>query len=241
VARKYPMLSFRYLGNYVALGLPLAMRRSIFLTHLQFLQRRFDRGFLVAMDGSPITIWQKTIGQRTFDITLGLNDPIEGHLLLRFRMDGVVVYRMMFVFASGADFRLPDETIILVSAVQGVPDFDRVKLATRTCCDIQPAHMLMSALGAVAQVARVSTILGLHQSRQLFRESVRFAYGRFFEIYGEEIPGQKIFLIPVPYRDRPIWMTETSHRKRTLRKRRFKAAAHQRVAEVLTGHLATQA
>jgi uncharacterized protein VirK/YbjX len=240
VARKDPMLTFRYLGNYVALGLPLAMRRSIFLTHFQFLQRRFDNGFLTAMDDSPIPIWRKAIGQRTFDIALALNDTIEGHLQLLFRMDGVMVYRMMFVFAPGQDFRLPDKTIILVSAVQGVPDFDRVKLATRTCCDIQPAHMLMSALGALAEVARISTILGLHQSRQLFRESVRFAYGSFFEIYGEEIPGQRIFLIPVPYVERPIWTIETSHRKRTLRKRRFRAAAHQRVVEVLRGYLAPQ-
>ena len=241
VARKYPLLTFRYLGNYVARGLSPAMRRSIFLTHFQFLQQRFDRGFLAAMDSSPITIWRKIMGQRTFDIALGLNDTIEGNLLLLFRMDGIVVYRIMFVFAPGHDFHLPDKTIILLSAVQGVPDFNRVKLATRTCCDIQPAQMLMSALSALAEVAQISTILGLHESRQLFRESVRFAYGRFFEIYGEEIPGQGIFLIPVPYVEKPISTIEISHRKRTLRKRQFKAAAHHHVVEVLRGYLATQA
>lgn len=239
--RKYPMLTFRYLGNYVALGLSPAVRRSIFLTHFQFLQRRFDRGFLAAMDASPMTIWRKVLGQRAFDIALALNDTIEGNLVLLFRMDGLVVYRMMFVFAPGADFDLPDETVILVSAVQGAPDFDRVRLATRTCCDVQPAHLLMSALGALAEVSGVATLLGLHESRQLFRASVRFAYGRFFEIYGEELPEQRIFLIPVPYLEKPLAAIETSHRKRTLRKRHFKAAVQREMAEVLRGHLAAPA
>jgi uncharacterized protein VirK/YbjX len=240
LASKYPLLAFKYLGSYVALDLPLATRRSIFVNHFQLLQRKFAGGFLASMDGLPIAVWRKTIGQRRFDVTIGLNYVIEheGDLVLVFRMDGIMVYRLMFVFASGHDFHLPDETIIIVSGVQGVHDFNRVKLATKTCCDLQPAHILMAALGGLAEVARVSTIVGLHQSRQLFGHNVRFSYDRFFEIYGTEMAGQRTYLIQVPYVEKPIASVETSHRRRTLRKRQFKADTRHQVVEALTAYLA---
>jgi len=236
---KYPLLPFKYLGKYVALGLPLATRRSIFVTHFQFVQRKFNNSFLASMDSLPITVWQRAIGQRTFDVAIGLNYPAhrEGDLMLIFRMDGVMVYRLFFVFASGRYFHLQDATVIVVPAIQGVPDFERVKLATRTCRDIQPAHILMAALGALAEVAGVSTILGLHQARQLYREQLRFAYDRFFEIYGPQIAGEKLYLIKVPYIEKPISKIERSHRKRTLRKRAFKGDARRQVAETLSRYL----
>jgi uncharacterized protein len=240
LASKYPLLAFKYLGSYVALDLPLATRRSIFVAHFEFLQRKFAGSFLASMDSLPITVWRKIVGQRNFDVIIGLNHVIEreGDLLLIFRMDGIVVYRLMFVFASGRDFHLPDETIIVVSGVQGVRDFDRVKAATKTCCDVQPAHILMAALGGVADVARVSTIVGLHQSRQLFSSKLRFSYDRFFEIYGTEIPGQRTYLIRVPYVEKPISEIGTSHRRRTLRKRQFKADTRHQVVQVLAAYLA---
>jgi uncharacterized protein VirK/YbjX len=240
LARKYPLLTFKYLGRYVALGLPLRMRRSIFIAHFQSLQRRFNTTFLASLESLPVKLWRKTIGRHTFDVTLSLKYVIEheGDLLLFFHMDGDVVYRLVFVFASGRDFHLPDETIILVSGVQGVPDFARVKSATRMCCDIQPAHILMAALGAIAGVTEVSTVLGLHQERQLFSPKVVFHYDRFFEIYGTEVPGQKIYKMAIPYVEKPLSEIKTSHRKRTLRKRQFKADTHHQVAEVIKQHLA---
>jgi len=240
MARKYPLLAFKYLGRYLAVGLPLRTRRSIFIAHFQFLQRRFATTFLASLESLPATLWRKVIGRQTFEIALGLNHVIEheGDLLLFLRMDGVVVYRMVFVFASGRDFHLSDETIIVVSGVQGAPDFDRVKLATRMCCDIQPAHLLMVALGALAEVAGVSTMLGLHQARQLFSRSVVFSYDKFFAVYGREIPGQKLYLIQVPYIEKPLLEIQPSHRKRTLRKRRFKAETHHQVVEVMKEYLA---
>lgn len=228
------------LGNYVALGLPLAARRSIFVANFRFLARKFNESFLARMDTVPITVWQRAIDRRSFDVALGLNcvNEREGDLMLLFRMDGNVVYRLIFVFASGRDFHLPDETVIVVAAVQGVPDFERVRLATRTCSDIQPAHILMAALGALAELVGVSTVLGLHQSRQLVGERVLFACDSFFEIYGSELAGQRTYLIKVPYVEKPITLIERSHRRRTLRKRAFKGHTRHQVVETLGRYLA---
>jgi uncharacterized protein len=237
---QYPLLPFIYLGNYVAVGLPLAARRAIFLTHFQFVQRKFNNSFLASMANSPIAVWHRTIGHRTFDVALGLNYPQhrEGDLMLSFRMDGAMVYRLTFSFASGRHFDLPDATVIVVAAIQGVPDFERVKLATRTCSDIQPAHILMAALGALADLVGVSTILGLHQARQLLGEQLYFAYDRFFEIYGPEIADQRLYLIKVPYSEKPLSEIERSHRKRTQRKRAFKGDTRHQVVESLSLYLA---
>jgi uncharacterized protein len=235
-----PLLSYKYLGNYVALGLPLAARRSIFVGNYQFLQRKFNDSFIACMDSVPVTVWRTAIGRSTFDVAFGLNGvrDREGDLLLDFHMDGSLVYRLMFVFAPGRDFHLADETVIVVAAVQGVPDFERVRLATKTCCDIQPAQILMAALGAIAELVGVSTLLGLHQSRQLVGERVLFAYDRFFEIYGSEFAGQRTYLIKVPYLEKSIAEIERCHRKRTLRKRAFKGHARRQVLENLRRYLA---
>ena len=237
---KYPLLTIKYLGDYVALGLPLATRRSIFVAHFQFLQRTFNQEFLAALDGVHSTVWRKSIGHAIVEVALSLNFVIEheGDMLLFFSIDGKVVYRLVFVFASGRDFGLPDETLIVVSGVQGVADFDLVKCATKVCCDIQPAHILMAALGAIAEVTKVSTVIGLHQSRQLFGVRARFCYDRFFEIYGTEIPGQGASLIRVPYPEKPMSEIKAGHRRRTLRRRQFKAETRHQVASVIRQYLA---
>jgi uncharacterized protein VirK/YbjX len=240
LARENPLLAFKYLGKYVALRLPLKTRRSIFLSHFQFLQRTFRASFLDSVARLSPTLWHRTIEQKTFHIAIELKEVLgwEGELRLDFSMTGRLVYRLIFVFAAGRDFNLQDETIIVISSIQGVRDFDRVKMATKTCYDIQPAHILMAALGGLAEAAHVSTILGLHQSRQVFcNDKLFFSYEKFFEGYGNESADEGIYFIPVPYFKKPVLEIKASHRRRSRKKRLFKADVRDQTVHAIQEYL----
>jgi uncharacterized protein VirK/YbjX len=237
LVREHPPLAFKYWWRYVALRLPMKTRRSILLSHFQFLQRTFSRTFLDLVERLSPTLWSQTIEQKTFHVALELILGCEGELRLAFSMMGSQVYKLIFVFASGRDFNLRDEIIIIVSSIQGVHDFDRVKLATKMCHDIQPAHILMAALGGLAEAANVSAIVGLHQTRQLFRDQLSFSYDKFFEAYGDEIPGEDMYYIRVPYVRKPVSEIKPTHRGRNLRKRRFKADVHDQTVRALQEYL----
>jgi uncharacterized protein VirK/YbjX len=240
LARQYPLLAFKYLGDYVALGLPIAARRSTFVAHFRSLQRLFDAGFLESVQSSAPTLWHAIIGQRDFHLAIEMTGVLgsEGELRLAFHMDGSEVYRLVFVFASGYDFDVPDRVILIVTGIQGIHDFERVKIATRSCCDIQPAHILMTAIGAIAEAVRVSTILGPHETRQLFcGAQLFFSYGEFFRAYGKEMPGQNMYRIDVPYYRKPTLAIKATHRRRNRRKRQFRADVHRSVLRAIQPYL----
>jgi uncharacterized protein VirK/YbjX len=237
LVREHPRLAFKYWWRYVALRLPMKTRRSILLSHFQFLQRTFRTNFLDLVERLSPTLWSQTIEQETFHVALELILGCEGELRLAFNMMGRQVYKLIFVFASGRDFKLRDEIIIIVSSIQGVHDFDRVKQATKICHDIQPAHVLMAALGGVAEAANVSAILGLHQTRQLFGDQLSFSYEKFFETYGDEIPGEGMYYIRVPYFRKPASEIKPTHRGRNRRKRRFKDEVHDQTVRALQEYL----
>jgi uncharacterized protein VirK/YbjX len=239
IARKQPLLAFKYLVDYVALELPVKTRRSILVSHFRFLQRTFNTSFVDSVDRLSPMLWRSASGETRFDIAMQLNKiGREGELALTFNIDGTEAYRLVFVCASGREFGLPDEPIIIVSCIQGVGGFQCIRLATKTCHDIQPAYMLMAALGGFADVARVSTILGVHQTRQLWRsDKLFFSYQQFFETYGHEIPELKMYRIRVPYLEKPLAEIAANHRARNLRKRQFKANIHDQVVQAVSEYL----
>jgi uncharacterized protein VirK/YbjX len=241
LARQYPRMAFKYLDSYVALRLPIKTRRSIFVAHFRFLQRAFNARFIDVVQRLSPTLWHQTIEQHAFRVAIELIAIMgrEGELRLVFYMDDNEVYRLIFVFASGRDFDLADETVAIVSGIQGAHDFERVKLATRTCCDVQPAHILMAALGAIAEATHVSTILGLHEQRQLLSgEKLFFSYARFFETYGTEIPHQQMYRIRVPYPNKPMLEVKASHRRRNRQKREFRRDVRDQTLAAIQAYLA---
>ena len=240
LARQYPLLAFKYLADYVVLKLPMKSRRSIFLYHFQFLQRTYSTTFLDSVQRLSPILWRQTIEQKTFHVTMELLGVLgcEGELRLVFYMEGSEVYRLIFVFASGREFNLQDETIVIVSGIQGVPNFERVKVATKICCDIQPAHILMTAIGGLADAAGVSAILGPHDTRQLFcRPKLYFSYSSFFETYGKEIPNHKMYYISVPLPQKPVSEIKATHRRRNRQKRHFRAGVHCQVVQAIQEYL----
>jgi uncharacterized protein VirK/YbjX len=240
--REQPLLPVKYLVPYVARGLSTRIRRSILFAHYQFIQRAFRPAFLESvMRGLPL--WCATIGVHAFRISLDFPfSNTEGDLQLVFRMDAAEVYRLVFVFASGGDFNLDADMVIAITSIQGAQDFDRVKLATKRCLDIQPAHILMAALGGVAKATHISNLLGFHGDRQISRcPQLFFSYANFYANYGEEIACRKMHHVRFPYVERPVSHIQSNHRKRSLRKREFKADIRAEVVNRVSQYLSPAA
>jgi uncharacterized protein VirK/YbjX len=236
--REQPLLPLKYASPYVALGLSTRVRRSILSAHYQFLRQKFRPTFLDSVLGS-LPLWLATMGAQEFQISIDFPySNTEGDLQLVFRMDGTKVYKLIFVFASGRDFDLADDMVIAVTNIQGAADFDRVKLATRKCHDIQPAHMLMAALSGLADATNISTAVGFHGDRQISRcTRLFFSYEDFYDIYGEKILGRKMHRMPLPHSEKPVSDIQSNHRKRSLRKRRFKADIRAQVSNTVAQYL----
>jgi uncharacterized protein len=221
--REQPLLPVKYLVPYVARGLSTRTRRSILFAHYQFIQRVFRPEFLDCVMRS-LPLWLATIDAHAFLISLDFPySNQEGDLQLVFKMDAAEVYRLIFVFAPGKDFNMADDIVIAISNIQGAQEFDRVKLATKRCSDIQPAHILMAALGGLAQATNISSLLGFHGDRQISRSAkLFFSYEKFYANYGEEVLGEKMHRARLPFFERPVSDIQSNHRKRSLRKRQFK-------------------
>jgi uncharacterized protein VirK/YbjX len=239
-SRRYPLFAFKYLDEFVVLRLPLRTRRSIFISHLRFLQQTFKPSFIDTVENQRPAMWRKVIDGRMFSIALEVAAVLggEGEFRLAFYMDGAEVYRLLFVFAAGNHFNLSDQRIAVVTGIQGAPDFELVKLATKTCSDIQPAHVLMSAFGGIAEAANISTVLGPDEKRQLFAPRLLFSYGRFFETYGKEIPGENLYCIRIPYFEKPASEVKADHRRRNRRKRQFRAEVRLQALDAIQEYLA---
>jgi uncharacterized protein VirK/YbjX len=236
--REQPLLALKYAAPYVARGLSIRIRRAILFAHYQFLQRKFRPAFLDSVLSS-LPLWLATIDARAFQISIDFPySNTEGDLQFVFRMDGAKVYKLIFVFASGKEFNLADDIIIAVTNIQGALDFDRVKLVTKRCHDIQPAHMLMAALSGLAEATNISTVVGFHGDRQISRCSrVFFSYENFYAHYGDPIDGRKMHRMRLPYFEKSVADIESKHRKRSLRKRQFKADIRTQVSKAVARYL----
>jgi uncharacterized protein VirK/YbjX len=239
LAREHPGLPFKYLGDYVALRLPMRVRRSILESHYRFLQQKFTVTFLDLVRRERPVLWQASLDGRSFHILIDFPERhYEGDLRLNFAMDGAELYRLIFVFAEGRDLNFEEGIILIMTSIQGDGDFSGIKLATKTCHDTQPAHILMAALSGLAESTGIATLFGFHETRQISRgDELFFSYERFFESYGKEITDTKMYQIRMPYFEKPVAEIKTNHRSRNLRKRQFKAEIRAQVKRAVEKYL----
>jgi uncharacterized protein VirK/YbjX len=228
-----PELSYKYLRNYIALEISTANCLAILIEHYSYLQKRFKKDFLDIVYQSTIPLWTQSIDTASFEIVMDFPHTIdfEGDLCLILKKDQVSIYRIIFVIADGSSFGLPKGNVIFISSVQGMGDFEDVKLATRICRDIQPAQLLMAAMSGVGMALGLDTIVGIGDKNQISKGAkVYFSYDQFFENYGDRIPKTNFYKIPLPYPEKPLDLIDARHRKRSQNKRVFKSEIRDQVA-----------
>jgi uncharacterized protein VirK/YbjX len=227
-------ISFKYLGDHLALSLRPAQRRTALATHYELLP-----GLLrtTALDGlrDGLVIWRKKVGDRpALSITLEPSSlaPMEGELQLRFsyRSDLCV---LTFLLASGDVFGVGPAPILFIGGVQGrLGGREELREASRLNGEVSPAAMLLLAIQAVARAMGVGEIIAIgeddHISLSYARSSINFDYRRIWTEAGGVRRGFH-YGIPFETPARPLTETSRSHRSRTRRKRAAKSILRQSI------------
>ncbi|MDY7547142.1 DUF535 family protein [Glaciimonas sp. GNP009] len=231
-----PEISYKYLRNYISFDISKKNSLAILTGHYLYLQKHFKTNFLEVIYNVPARLWAKQIDDIVCEIVIGFPHTIdyEGDLCLIFKIDKVSIYRIIFVISDGAPFGLGDKNVLFISSVQGMHDFENVKLATKLCHDIQPAQLLMAAMSGVTTALGFKTLVGIGNKNQISQgKKFYFSYNNFFEKYGALVSDTNFYEIPVPFVEKPLELIEMKHRKRTQKKRAFKNEISDHVARAM--------
>jgi uncharacterized protein VirK/YbjX len=239
LARRDPSLTRKYVAPYLAQSLNHVERRRILLFHNDYLAHSLNERFFEEAASPQRPTWSSGEAQSQA-VWVKANDLLggEGDLTLAFTAGGLPLYELSFSLAPTSEQSA--SAAMLIVRIQGARGrFAEIRQATADCGDIAPAHVLVSAAEGVAVALGVSTILGIGNDEQLSKASVDkagclFDYDVFWESLGGR-PRRGWFQFDAPYAGKPLSQTPTTHRRRTRRKRRAKAALRD---EVTTAFLA---
>jgi len=222
LVREQPRLGYKYLGNYLAHGLSRQARLRILFNHYEYLTRQVRSDFFTRLIGG-IPLWQDCLGEDVVSIRLSFPSGIdfEGDLALAFELNGTAVYNISFVVAPGPHVRSSQAQVLFVSRIQGTKNFESIRHCTKSCHDITPAALLVSALQGIAAALGIGMLVGISNAERLY-EGVTFDYDSFWTSFNAGKTAENLFFLPLPLVKTPIELIKGKRRERTLRKRQYK-------------------
>lgn len=230
LAQANPRLTYKYLGQYLALDLPTKDKLGMLTSHYRYFTKYIRSHFFEDVLRKTY-IWQDRQGDDSFAI--GLFFPVgldwEGELAIVMECNTVPVYTIRFTVVAD---QLPNSLFsesIFVGGIQGVRNPDLVKQATKTLFDITPAALLMAALQGIALAYGSTCIWGAGNERQLASGAASFNYDAFWDTLGGQKQPNLLYRLPIPFPEKPITAIKANHRSRTLRKREYKYNLTQQV------------
>jgi len=237
--QRHPRLNYRYLATYLSHDFPRRTRLEIQLNHYGFLAARVRQDFFVRIYDRGFLLWSDRRGADHFSIALSF--PVvgdhEGDLALVFRSEAIPIYRMSFSIVPGRCVGCSAEQTLFVGCIQGRGGaFPSIRHATRTCLDIMPAALLLAAVQGIALALGIGLIVGVGRDQAVSRLHVQrpesfFNLDEFWRSFGAEAVRDDLFLLRVPFPEKPMQLVARGHRRRTLGKRRYKRKLVQQVRE----------
>ena len=233
-----PAISFKYLGDHLALSLQAHQRRQALASHYELLPTVLQSTALTKLnEGLPI--WQKAVaGYPPLSITLEPSTfaPMEGELQLRFsfRTDLCV---LTFLLTSGTVFGEASSPILFIGGVQGrVGTQSELREACKLNGEISPSAMLLLAVRTVGRAMGVTEILAIGEEDQISvafaRSKIKFDYRAIWTSAGGIKRGW-YYGIPFEQPPRPIVETSRSHRSRTRRRPAAKSILREAIEQQL--------
>ncbi|WP_161599603.1 DUF535 family protein [Hymenobacter nivis] len=241
LVKHQPRLGYKYLGNYLANNLSRNARLGILYNHYDYLARQVQGSFFASLlTGVPL--WQDCRaedGVMSIQLTFPSGIDFEGDLALTFAHNGVPLYNISFVVAPGRYVRSPKAQVLFVSRIQGTRNFELIRQCTKSCHDITPAALLISALQGVAAALNINTLVGISTEERLY-DTITFDYNSFWESFQAERTPENLFFLGLPLVKTPIELIKGKRRERTLRKRQYKDDVCEAVRQGFTSHLLEQ-
>ena len=231
------LVSSKYLGDYLALSMPLPQRMSALIAHYQMISAKVRPSHAEALaDG--VVIWSKDLQGGLPPLRIHLEPsrlaPMEGELQLRFsfRSD---LFIFTFSFGTGAPFNIPARDILFIGGAQGALG-SRLEMreASRLNDEISPASMLMMAVRALANAVNVEDLIAVCPDEQISQsycpDGIRLDYHQYWSDAGGSRQGDHYHL-PVEPVPKPLSEIPLTHRARTRRKREAKERLRASIAK----------
>lgn len=218
-----PRIEFKYLHpKYLIKGLPTDEKAKIFIHHYEFLQHFLSDEFAISILSEGVDLWSYDGESGCHAIKLVFSHPTdnEGELTLEYQFGPDLIYLMSFSFASGALVERPEQTIVLLTRIQGVAkDFEAVRQAMKDLRGLSAASLLMAALQGIALGIGAKSILSVCADSQVCLTDATSAvfinaYDKYLSDLGAERYSEKFFLLNVPLVERPLEEVKSSNRSR---------------------------
>jgi uncharacterized protein VirK/YbjX len=229
VVQADPRVMFKYLGHYVALGLSRQERAAILIDHYAFLKARVERNFFRTMIDGRLELWRQGVSQHLYRICMAFSRKAndEGDLSLIFEADHVDICTLSFTIGPGVTADLAWR-VLYIARVQGRGEsLHLIRAATKNCCDVSPAAILLAAAEGIATALELRHMVGIGASNQISKDlapqqGMVKAYDEFWMTAGGIKLARDMYHLPVPSLSKPIQSIKRNHRPRTLRKREYK-------------------
>ncbi|HQT64981.1 MAG: hypothetical protein B7Z75_11300 [Acidocella sp. 20-57-95] len=236
-----PALPFKYLSKfYVSRSLSTDQRAVALHHHYMFFGDVWRDDFRKQLAFDRALIFEHYTPTAYFNIQLAIASAAvkEGELSLYFQMNHVDLYQVSFSFVPGSIAGLGAETVVFVSRIQGVKhNFSDIRDATKALFDIAPPTLLLAALQGIAKALGISDMLGIPAadlvgSSHENATELSSSYDAFFQAIGAIRQGA-FYVCRLPLAEKPITLIKPGHRCRTQKKRRFKNA----VIDIVANHM----
>ncbi len=225
---RFPNYVNKYVVPYLAKRFDKKTRREILKFHHACLDECLIGSFYTEVLERRPALWNEVIDGAKYTISLSFNPNwhSEGDLSLTFERNGVSLYELSFSIVPGSSVGSAAKRVLLVGRVQGLKgQSDEIRAGTRACHDIAPPALLVDAAQTIAAVLGVDGFGGVSNQEQLAKSvydvsGFYFDYDAFWASFPVEKSKADIFLIPVPFPEKPLGQVSAAHRRRARNKRR---------------------
>jgi len=227
--------------DYLAYGLDIASRISIFSHHYQILARDLSAKAFVEISQHDLTVLKVDCRER-YEIKICTPETHykEGELLIRLEVSGQTLYHLGFTFAPARAFGLEGETVALITRLQGVKGSQTLfRQAVSDWDGVAPSVLLYEAVRGVSSAARVRGLVGVSAARHVscaFENAApwRRSYDQFFESHGFAALHSGFYCAPLNPEKPASAHLSAPHRKRAERRRELREEVAQQAGAAWT-------
>jgi uncharacterized protein VirK/YbjX len=226
-----PNLIYKWNSRYIGRNFARNQRARILAFHYGLTENLVHPTFYNQLLTKHFVLWEHSANGQ---LAISLRYPKpgvdhEGDLALVLEKAGTIVYELSFTFIHGSLVTLDVGEIMFIARIQGRKDeFHKIREATRLCRDVAPPHLLMAAAEGLAKAIGVKFIAGIRTDNRV-SSSKSFNYEAFWETFIRADESPDYYLISVPIPTKPLDQCNPDHRRRTRKKRDFKAGVAETV------------
>jgi len=236
-----PRLSRQYLTTYLMRSFDTRERLVAAYHHYRTLHDLPRPAFIPGLLGNGIELWSREIEGEDYRMVIkqNVNDHHEGDILLILRRGMKMLFQMSFSLVPGSLIGMRERNVLFIGSAQGgKADVEGLRRAIKANEGVAPSHLVMAALRGVAQALGVDGLAGVTDADQMTKTRPNyyvfpFDYAAFWPMFGGEKNGRGVFDIPIEAWEKPLTEIPRSHRRRSRKKREYKAEVTTEIANAL--------